>query len=106
MIHSPKQQSFSFSWRWVRRHVSHRKQPHEFTFAETLNETADNLATLARHGRALDHDYDHWPAEQVVSVIGPRGRVCVGMLHASFDIVALQVTPSSIGRIATSGMLP
>jgi hypothetical protein len=75
--HCLKQQlSFSFSWQWVRGPASHRKQPEDFTFlAETLNEAADDLATLARQGRALDHDDDHWP-EQVVSVIGPRGRMC------------------------------
>jgi hypothetical protein len=74
--HCLKQLSFSFSWHRVRGHASRRKQPEDFTFAETLNEAADDLATLARQGRALDHDDDHWP-EQVVSVIGPRGpRMC------------------------------
>jgi hypothetical protein len=74
--HCLKQLSFSFSWQWVRGPASRRKQPEDFTFlAETLNEAADDLATLARQGRALDHDDDHWP-EQVVSVIGPHGRMC------------------------------
>jgi hypothetical protein len=70
-----QQLSISFSWHWVRGHAGRRKQPHEFTFAETLNEAADDLATIARNGRALDHDDDHWP-EQVISIIGHRGRLC------------------------------
>jgi hypothetical protein len=68
-----QQLPISFSWQWVRGHAGRRKEPHGFTFAETLNETADDLATTARNGRALDHDDDHW-AEQVISVIGHRRR--------------------------------
>ena len=70
-----KQLPFPFSWEWVRGHAGRRKEPHEFSFPETLNEAADNLATNARTCRELDHDDDHWP-EQEVSVIGHRGRMC------------------------------
>jgi hypothetical protein len=60
----------------VRGHAGSRKPADEFTFPETLNETADGLATLARHFQNLTQtDDDHWP-EQTVSVIGPRGRMC------------------------------
>ena len=64
------------SWQWVRGHASRRKPADEFTFPERLNESADGLATIARHSQHLAQtDDDHWP-EQTVSVIGPRGRMC------------------------------
>jgi hypothetical protein len=67
---------FPISWQWVRGHASRRKQPHEFSFAEVLNEAADELATIARHSQHLTRtDDDHWP-EQTVSIIGLRGRMC------------------------------
>jgi ribonuclease HI len=66
----------SISWQWVRGHASRRKDPDDFTFSEVLNETADELATKARHSQNLTQmDDDHWP-EQTVSIIGPRGRMC------------------------------
>jgi hypothetical protein len=66
----------SLSWQWVRGHASSRKKPHELTFPEVLNESADDLATAARKGpRSVLQDDEHWP-EQTVSVIGPRGRIC------------------------------
>jgi ribonuclease HI len=66
----------SISWQWVKGHASRRKPSDEFTFPETLNETADELATIARQSQNLTQtDDDHWP-EQTVSVIGPRGRMC------------------------------
>jgi hypothetical protein len=64
------------SWQWVWGHASRRKQPHDFSFAEVLNEAADELATIARHSQHLTRtDDDHW-LEQTVNIIGPRGRMC------------------------------
>jgi hypothetical protein len=60
-------------WKWVKGHASRRKQPENFTMAETLNEAADALATEARSNpRQAQHT--HWP-EQKISLIGPYGRV-------------------------------
>ena len=62
-------------WQWVRGHASQRKETHEFTWAETLNEAADNLATAARDTtRRADDDKYHWP-EQQVSVRGDCGQL-------------------------------
>ena len=59
------------SWQWVRGHASRRKPADELTFPERLNESADGLATIARHSQHLAQtDDDHWP-EQTVSVIVP-----------------------------------
>ena len=70
------QLTIPISWQWVKGHASRRKPSDEFTFPERLNETADRLATIARHSRNLAQtDDDHCP-EQTVSVIGPRGRMC------------------------------
>jgi hypothetical protein len=68
--------SIPITWHWVRGHASRRKDPEDFTFAEVLNEAADELATQARKLPNLTQiDDDHWP-EQTVSIIGPRGRMC------------------------------
>ena len=71
--------SMSFSWIWVKGHARRRKKPADFTWAETLNDHADDLATEAR---ATRHRYDssHWP-EQQVSIDGPRGRICGRIDH-------------------------
>ena len=56
-------------------HASQRKEPHEFTWAETLNEAADAFATAARETTHLpDADTYHWP-EQQVSVRGDCGQL-------------------------------
>jgi len=63
------------TWQWVKGHASKRKEPHEFTWAETLNEAADHLATAARDSPHLsDDDTYHWP-EQQVSVRGSLGQL-------------------------------
>jgi hypothetical protein len=65
------------SWHWVKGHASARKHPDELTFPEILTETADELATKACRSKNLTHtDNDHWP-EQMVSIIGPRGRAAM-----------------------------
>ena len=69
-----EQQPLRMTWQWVKGHASQHKKPQDFTWAETLNEKADNLATAAREDRHFP-DQSHWP-EQVVSITGPRGRIC------------------------------
>jgi hypothetical protein len=61
------------TWNWVQAHASRRKQS-DFTWPETLNETADSLATEARLETTKNDDTRHWP-EQHTSIIGPRGPV-------------------------------
>jgi len=62
-------------WQWVQGHASKRKEPHEFTWAESLNEAADTLATDARATpKSIDDDMYHWP-EQQVSVRGIHGQL-------------------------------
>ena len=62
-------------WQWVQGHASQRKEPHAFTWAETLNEAADALATEARETtRMPDDDTYHWP-EQQASVRGECGQL-------------------------------
>ena len=46
------------TWTWVKGHASQRKQAHAFTWAETLNDRADHLATNARSDSASpDHQH-------------------------------------------------
>jgi hypothetical protein len=59
--HYLKQLFYLFFLEWVRGHASRRKQPPGFSFDEILNENADDLATIVRNDRALDHDDEHWP---------------------------------------------
>ena len=66
-------------WEWVRGHASRRKQPHDFTWPEELNEAADAMATEARLQSATP-DKSHWP-EQQVSVIGKTGRIQGNLSH-------------------------
>jgi hypothetical protein len=48
------------------------EHPHEPSFPEVLNESADELATIARKAPIrTQQDDDHWP-EQTVSIIGAR----------------------------------
>lgn len=54
LLHSP----FSVTWKWVKDHASWLKQPHKLTWPKTLNEAADNLATLAR----ID---EPWPEQHI-----------------------------------------
>ena len=58
---------------WVKGHAERRKKPDEYSWAERLNVSADEMATAARHINSPP-DSSHWP-EQVVSVSGPRGRL-------------------------------
>jgi ribonuclease HI len=67
------------SWEWVKGHARRRKQPSEFTWAETLNDHADLLATTAREVRSR-LDSPHWP-EQLISIEGPRGRISGRLDH-------------------------
>ena len=62
-----------FSLVWVKGHASRRKKQSDFTWAETLNESADKLATEAREVRSKPES-SHWP-EQQISIDGPRGRI-------------------------------
>lgn len=62
------------TWNWVQAHASRRKQTSDFTWPETLNETADSLATEARLETSTNDNERHWP-EQHTSIIGPRGPV-------------------------------
>jgi ribonuclease HI/exonuclease III len=62
-----------FSWTWVKGHARRRKPVSEFTWAETLNDYADVLATSAREIRSVP-TATHWP-EQIISIEGPRGRI-------------------------------
>ena len=66
---------FPVHWRWIKGHAAQRKKPDEPSWPEHLNKFADDLATAAYNIPATDIDSDHWP-EQVISVIGPRGRMC------------------------------
>ena len=58
---------FVVNWKWVKGHASRSKQPHELTWPESLNEAADNLATLARTTPPNSHLDEPWP-EQLISV--------------------------------------
>ena len=68
------------TWSWVRGHASKRKPPHEFTWAETLNEAADEQATHARTTSSTSTGSTHWP-EQHISVSGPSGRLRGHLAH-------------------------
>ena len=61
-------------WSWIKGHPGRRKKPENFTWAEKLNDVADDLATSARD-HALTSTSSHWP-EQQVSVIISSGRLC------------------------------
>ena len=65
----------------VKGHASRRKKVAEFTWAETLNDHADRLATNARELRSKPGS-PHWP-EQPISIEGPRGRIS-GSLDKEF----------------------
>jgi len=65
--------SFKVSMKWVKGHADDRKESKDFTWPEFLNVEADELATLGRESDDLSES-SHWP-EQVVSVVGKRGRV-------------------------------
>jgi ribonuclease HI len=67
------------TWTWVKGHASRRKQRSEFTWAETLNDCADHLATEAREVRTKPES-SHWP-EQQISIEGPRGRISGRLDH-------------------------
>ena len=75
LIHQAQQMAQSWERLLFASHASQRKETHEFTWAETLNEAADNLATAARDTtRRADDDKYHWP-EQQVSVRGDCGQL-------------------------------
>ena len=74
-----EQSSWAFDWHWVRGHASKRKQRHQFTRAETLNDAADVLASLARSSPADGVD-GLWP-EQVVSLVSSHGRMGGRLSH-------------------------
>jgi hypothetical protein len=56
-----------------------KKKRLEFTWAETLNDCADNQATEARETRSTP-ELSHWP-EQQISIEGPRGRISGRLDH-------------------------
>ena len=61
-------------WVWVRGHAHRRKNnTYDYTWPETLNSAADNMATEAKE-RAHEPGDTHWP-EQAISIIGPTGRM-------------------------------
>ena len=55
-------------------HAGRRKLTTDFTWPETLNKTADALATAARSAASTTETTGHWP-EQHTSISGPRGLV-------------------------------
>jgi ribonuclease HI len=65
--------SLKVTWEWFKGHVSRCKKRQNFTWAESLNDHADTLATTARNDTTIP-DSSHWH-EQEISVVGPRGRI-------------------------------
>jgi hypothetical protein len=63
----------------VKGHASRRKKASEFTWAETLNDNADKLATAARAVQSKPAAL-HWP-EQHISIDGPRDRISGRLNH-------------------------
>ena len=66
---------FPVHWKWIKGHAAQRKKPDKLTWLEYLNEISDDLATAAYQLPISKVDPDQWP-EQIISVIGPRGRMC------------------------------
>ena len=66
-------QHSTFSWIWIKGHAARRKKRQDFSWAETLNDCADGLATEAGNARQSP-DTAHWPDQQV-SIDGPYGRM-------------------------------
>ena len=99
-IHSSRMQ---FSWIWVKGHARRRKKPSEFTWAETLNDHANRLATAARDV-VFRPDKSHWP-DQEISIEGPRGRIC-GDSITKFVTVVQQLTCNCIGNSGIIGQRP
>ena len=72
--------SVPIKWQWVRGHASRRKEPQDFTWAETLNEAADMQATHARDSHSDSDNGSHWP-EQQISVSATSGRLRGHLAH-------------------------
>jgi ribonuclease HI len=74
-----RQLNMQICWEWVKGHARRRKKPTEFTWAESLNDHADILATAARDVTVKSAS-PHWP-EQQISFDGPRGRISGRINH-------------------------